>query len=985
MIGTDIKLLFRKLNSQATTGLYDAMGLAVERSHYEVAFEHFLLMAIDVPETDLALILDYFKVDRPKLRNSLNKALESFNSGNTGKPVFSPVLQELLETSWLAASVDLGLNSLRTGAILLGYLRRPSLFSQGGPLPELGQISRDELEKNFFKILLMSPETVVEPGDREGADQAAAAGSGESFVDKYCEDFSRKAAQGKIHPVFGRDNEIRSIINILARRHKNNPILVGEPGVGKTAVIEGLANRIHEGDVPDTLKGVTLLSLDMGLLEAGVRVKGEFERRLKGVMDEIKASPKPIILFIDDAHTLVGAGGPAGGSDAANLLKPTLARGEIKTCAATTWKEYKKYFEKDAALARRFQLVALDEPDVPTCVLILRGLRDYYEKVHGVYIRDEAIVAAAELSNRYISGRFLPDKAVDLIDTACARVKVGLVAKPKILEETERVKDALIREGMGLSNDTALDDSPELEARIDALDKSITELSDMIVELTDSWENQRAAAQSLCQAKLAYFDAVDKPNPSDPETLVPYALVNERAKALDEAKAAFAQTVGPEVQIDVEVTAEVVAAVVSERTGITIARLATLQAQTVADLEKLLAERVKGQPEALAAITRVIKASTAGLRDPRQPIGVFLLVGPSGVGKTETGLALADLMFGDEKSVVTINMSEFQERHSASRLVGSPPGYVGYGEGGLLTEAVRHNPYRAVILNEVEKAHQDVLNLFYQVFDQGVLTDSEGKKVSFANALLLLTSNLASEAIDRAIEQYPDQSLEELSAAIRPILSKHFQPALLARMAIVPYRPLNRQALAQIADLKLKALGRRLKQNHDIDFAYSPEVVEAITDRCLATETGVRNIDYVLSSSVLPAIAQELLGPMATGDPLPNAIRLTLADDKSFKLSFSDPADDKSFGLSFSGLADDKSFGLSFSDPADDKSFRLSFSDPADYKSFGLIFSDPTDETDGAAVGADSANGPDPEPKPPDEDPWLTAEDLCPTDDDDDV
>jgi type VI secretion system protein VasG len=930
MSSSDIKSLFRKLNSQATSALYNAVGEAVERSHYEVAFEHFLLKVITVQETDISLILDYFKVDRSKLRQSLVKALDNFRNGNTGKPTFSPVLQDLLQASWVTASIDLALPSIRTGAILISYLRRPSLFAQGGSLPELNQISRDELEKSFCQILSNSVESGPDSGDEDETSKVATAGSGESFTDKYCENFSLKAANGQIDPVFGRDNEIRAMIDILARRRKNNPILVGEPGVGKTAVIEGLAMRIHEGDVPDTLKGVTLLSLDIGLLQAGANLRGEFEQRLKGIIDEIKASTKPIILFIDEAHMLVGAGDHSGGSDAANLMKPALARGELKTCAATTWKEYKKYFEKDPALARRFQPVSLDEPDVETCVLILRGLRDYYEKSHGVSIRDEAIIAAAELSSRYISGRFLPDKAVDLIDTACARVKVGLVAKPNILEVAERSKEALEREKSGLEHDLADDSTTAINTRITAIDKEISDLIVRISSLTDSWKKQKQAAFTLKEARINYIKAKEAQDKQDKLILAasyqeaddiqnsvdsvkskPSAVAEKKAssvnqaqgtpaevhssteqnleqatKSFEEARIALNNLANKDSLIDLEVTAEVVAAVVSDWTGIPVGRLATEQAKIIVDLENLLQSRIKGQSEAIFAISRVIKASKAGLRDPQQPIGVFLLVGPSGVGKTETGLALADFLFSDENNLVTINMSEFQESHTVSRLVGSPPGYVGFGEGGLLTEAVRKTPYCVVLLDEVEKAHLDVLNLFYQVFDKGVLTDSEGKKVSFANTVILLTSNLASDKIDLEISQNPNQSLDELVEAIRPILSRHFQPALLARMTVVPYWPLNHEAIALITRLKLEALAKRIKKNNNADFVYSEGVVTGISERCLTTETGARNIDYILSSSIMPQLAQELLTNMTTGLPVPETIKLDMTEDNSFNLTF---------------------------------------------------------------------------------------------------
>ena len=748
MIGVDMKALLEKCNVFCTQALHAAAGLTVNRTHYEVTVEHFLLSCLEDPACDASLALARFGVDAGQLKKALNDAMEDFRAGNSGRPVFSPMLVDLLEAAWLVSSVDLGLTRIRSGSVLLAFLRKPGFYAQGGYADILGPVNREDLQKTFWKLLEASSESGGEPGVAAASGGAATAGAvgGESFIAKFCEDFTAKAKSGKVDAVFGRDAEIRQIVDILARRRKNNPILVGEPGVGKTAVIEGLALRIVEDDVPEVLHGVTLLGLDMGLLEAGAGMKGEFERRLKGVLDEIKASEKPIVLFIDEAHTLVGAGGAAGGSDAANLLKPALARGEIKTCAATTWKEYKKYFEKDPALARRFQLVKLDEPSPQTAALILRGIRDSYEAAHRVVIRDDAIAAAAEYAHRYITGRFLPDKAIDLLDTACARVKVSLSSKPGELEDKERAGQAAERELKALKRDKA-NGAPVDEARLAELDGVIAEARLQAEDIRAGWQRELAAARALVDARTALAEARagEGATPSETSELAesaePAASPELAEQALAEARAAFETARWGEGLVSIEVTPDVVARVVSDWTGIPLGKVAREQAALVADLENRLSERIKGQEVAIAAVTQAVKASKAGLRAPDQPAGVFLLVGPSGVGKTETGLTLADMLFGDEKSVVTINMSEFQEKHTVSRLIGSPPGYVGYGEGGMLTEAVRQRPYSVVLLDEVEKAHLDVLNLFYQVFDKGTLTDGEGKEINFRNTVIMFRTN----------------------------------------------------------------------------------------------------------------------------------------------------------------------------------------------------------------------------------------------------
>lgn len=893
MTGVDIRALLEKCNDFSTAALNAAAGQAVNRTHYEVTIEHYLLACLADSRSDIPLALERFGIDPAKVARGLNAVLDDFRSGNTGRPVFSPLLFDLMESAWLISSVDLGLSQIRSGAMLLAFLRKPAVYAQGNYTDAFSSINREDLLRDFGKLAQASSETTMSLPEESASGGAPVAGQpGESFLARYCEDFTAKARAGKIDPVFGRDEEIRQMVDILARRRKNNPILVGEPGVGKTAVLEGLALRIVEGDVPEVLHGVTLLSLDLGLLEAGAGMKGEFERRLKGVLDEIRSSEKPIILFIDEAHMLVGAGGQAGGSDAANLMKPALARGEIRTCAATTWKEYKKYFEKDPALARRFQLVKLDEPSVEVTGLILRGIRDSYEKAHKVLVRDDALSAAASLAHRYITGRFLPDKAIDLLDTACARVKVSLSSKPAPLEDKERARQAAERELRGLQRDER--NGVIVDAgRVAALEERIASLQAEAEALEAEWKEQKEAAERYiaCRtAMLAAADAKNAPSAGDSEEAPEAAeksseVASDPVAEFEAARARLDELRRKGSLLHVEVTPDVVAQVVSDWTGIPVGRMAEKQAEVTKDLDVLLGRRIKGQDLALQAITRTIQASAAGLRSPDQPLGVFLLVGPSGVGKTETGLALAELLFGDKSSVVSVNMSEFQEKHTVSRLIGSPPGYVGYGEGGMLTEAVRRRPYSVVLLDEVEKAHIDVLNLFYQVFDKGTLTDGEGKEVSFKNTIIMLTSNLASDLIQEMTGDGAEVDMDALIGVIRPVLSEHFRPALLARMTIVPYRSLDGSAMHLIADLKLRSLVKRLQENNGMRMTYTPAVVDQIVARCSDTETGARNIEYILSGSVLPRLAHSILEHMSEGG-MPASVAMDVAEDGSFSMTF---------------------------------------------------------------------------------------------------
>ncbi len=870
----DIKTLITKLNPACTNILHNAAGLCVSRTNYEITLEHFLLKSLEDPNGDVQLILRNFDIDPSRISSGLTEALEDFQAGNPGKPVFSPLLMQLLQKAWMIASIDMNLSIIRSGIILLAVLDNPSSFGAGKYIDIIKQIGKDELLRNFWNIVWNSIEQELTGKAAEGGEQAQASVEG-GYLGQYCQNFTSRASEDDVDPVFGREEEINQIIDVLARRRKNNPILVGEPGVGKTAVIEGLALRIVQDDVPDMLKNVTLLGLDMGALQAGAGMKGEFENRLKGVLDEIKGSENPIILFIDEAHTLIGGGSAAGSSDAANLLKPALARGEIKTCAATTWSEYKKYFEKDPALARRFQLVKLSEPDVDTATLILRGLKDYYEASHNVVVTDEAIASASEYSDRYINGRFLPDKAIDLLDTSCARVKINLTSKPASINNMERSIQARERERKALVRD--FDNGSQIDReRYEDIEQDLLELNRQLEQSNEQWQKEREKACNVLQIREELQELKSRGEEN---------ALQEQKNRLQEAMQELESLQRDEPMVKIEVDPDVIGKVVSDWTGIPLGKIHRDQAQMVLNLEQGLQERIKGQDHALSAMGEVVKAAKTGIKSPEQPLGVFLLVGPSGVGKTETGLALADLLFGGEHSMISINMSEFQEKHTTSRLIGSPPGYVGYGEGGMLTEAVRQNPYSVVLLDEVEKANPDVLNLFYQVFDKGVLTDGEGKEISFADTIIILTSNLGTDVIQEMTAEADSVPMDSVISAVRPLLSRHFKPALLARMTTVPYYALSSDAMRDIVELKLKKLESTLLQNNKIRFDYSQAVLEQITSRCTEVETGARNIDYILHGRVMPSISQKLLQSMSTGE-VPSSVNLDVNEDGSFAVDF---------------------------------------------------------------------------------------------------
>ena len=892
MINVDIKSLLLHLNNFCTNGLQAAAGLAVSRGHYEVAVEHIVMKLLEDPHSDWPLIFERYGLEAGPVRKTLEEVLEDYQTGNSGRPVFSPMLLDLVQEAWLTASIDFDDSRIRSGALMLALLAKPSYYATGHYMDLLRTINREELLKEFWTILKPSVESKARAVVGEKPVKSAAGKEG--FLDRFCIDFTENARQGKIDRVFGRDQEIRLMIDILARRRKNNPICVGEPGVGKTAVVEGLALRITEDDVPEVLQGVSLLGLDMGLLEAGAGMKGEFENRLNGVITEIKQSETPIVLFIDEAHTLVGAGGSAGGSDAANLLKPALARGELRTVAATTWTEYKKYFEKDPALARRFQLVRLDEPDVDTTTLILRGIKMGYEKAHNVVIRDDAVITASEFANRYIQGRFLPDKAIDLLDTACARIGINLSAKPPKLEDIERSISALEREQQAILRDK--ENNIEVDGeRLDDIKAEIETLSQNRDDLHALWQKEQKAANGVLAVRREIHDAkngvtTEQPDAApaeddadEPEAAEPPDLDQLKAQ-LVEADKELKDIQGDELLVQIEVNPDIIAQVVSDWTGIPLGKMLRDEAENIVNFESIMSVKIKGQDHALESMGEVIRAAKAGIKNPEQPMGVFLFAGPSGVGKTATGHALADLIFGSEKNVVTINMSEFQESHTVSRLIGSPPGYVGYGEGGMLTEAVRQKPYSVVLLDEVEKAHLDVMNLFYQVFDKGMLTDGEGKEISFKNTIIILTSNLGTDVIQEMTATEERPPAEAVLGAIRPMLSQYFKPALLARTTVIPFFSLDKGAMQNIVRIKLDSLKDTLLHNNHMQMEYTDTVVDQVAARCTEVETGARNIEYILNGNVLPKLSREILTHMSDQE-MPSAVTLDL-DGKQGEFTF---------------------------------------------------------------------------------------------------
>lgn len=868
MININLSSLIQRLHPIAKVALEDAAALAVSEKANEVQIEHYLLSLLERPNSDFDVLLSHFDCSENLLRQSVRSTLDTNAKGNGSKPVFSALLIEWLQESWLVSSLDLSETQIRTGALLLTLVSNPLRYGQHGYASILEAVNPDSLKRNYAELTSHSIEARVATSEKTQAREDGSA------LSKFTTDFTGKARKGEIDPVFCRDQEIRQIVDILARRRKNNPIAVGEPGVGKTAVVEGLALKIVQGDVPDNLKGVELYGLDMGLLQAGASVKGEFEKRLNAVLDEVKNSPTPIILFIDEAHTLVGGGNQAGGSDAANLLKPALARGEVKTIAATTWSEYKKYFEKDPALARRFQLVKLDEPSPEQAALIIRGLRPAYEKSHNVYVRDDAITAAAALSARYISGRQLPDKAIDVLDTACARVNISLNAIPASVETLQQELAAQQRELEALERD-ALQQTGDKHslANIPDLKLAMEATREELAEQEAQWHKEKAQIQEMIALRSRLHELVfgeanreelvaeNDAEQEQEQDVSPYAEMDEEAVriAISACQEQLDAIRKGNPLVHFEVGPDEVSHVISDWTGIPMGKMLQDEAETTLKLKESLTQSIKGQEYAIDALSEGIQTAKAGLGNPDAPTGVFLLVGPSGVGKTETARAIADQMFGGERFMTTINMSEFQEKHTVSRLIGSPPGYVGYGEGGMLTEAVRQRPYSVVLLDEVEKADPEVLNLFYQVFDKGTLNDGEGRTIDFKNTLIIMTSNLATHEIESLVHQSKDIDANIIAEAIRPTLNQHFKPALLARMSVLPFVPLSDEAMTEIIHHKLNKVSQRLQSHHKLSLSYEESLVAFVLGNCRLAETGARNIDAVINRQLLPQLSTQLL------------------------------------------------------------------------------------------------------------------------------
>ncbi|MDX6710749.1 MAG: type secretion system protein VasG [Blastocatellia bacterium] len=899
-----LKSLIGRLDDTCRNALQGAAGLCLARTNYDVDIEHLLVKLLDVSNSDLERILKYFEINPGRLVNDLTRALDKLKTGNARTPDFSPHLPQVFQEAWLLASIEYGAANVRSGHVLLALLTNDSLARLAREISkEFNSISVESLRKKLPEITAGSVEdsgakTLAADGSSAGTigdGPAAAMGGKAKALDQFTVDLTAKARSGKIDPVLGRDFEIRQVIDILTRRRQNNPILTGEAGVGKTAVVEGFALRIAQGDVPGPLKNVAVRTLDLGLLQAGAGIKGEFENRLKSVIDEVKASPQPIILFIDEAHTMIGAGGQAGQNDAANLLKPALARGELRTIAATTWAEYKKYFEKDAALARRFQVVKVEEPSEEQAIVMMRGLTETLEKHHNVRILEEGVADAVKLSHRYITGRQLPDKAVSVLDTACAKVAIGQGATPPAIEDATRRTEQYQVEINALQRESIT--GTDHDERLEELKAAKTLEEERLLRLNKQWELERDLVSKQRDVRTQLEDyavkngaesTIGKSEAAAPigvaagaaVATAPSAMGNgegaagsidvEALKAqLSELDKRLSEIQGESPLMQATVNSQSIAEVISGWTGIPVGKMLTDEINVVLNLHEKLQQRVIGQTHALQAIAQRIRTARANLTDPRRPVGVFLLVGPSGVGKTETALTLADTLYGGERNLVSINMSEYQEAHTVSSLKGSPPGYVGYGEGGILTEAVRRKPYSVVLLDEVEKAHPDVMELFYQVFDKGMLEDGEGREIDFKNTVILLTSNTATDTIVKLCAD-PDTRPEPegLVEAIRPELIKVFKPALLGRMVVVPYYPITDEVMREIIKLQLGRIGRRIEENHDAEFTYEDAVVAEIANRCKEVESGARNVDHILTRTVLPEMSGEFLSRMATGQPV---------------------------------------------------------------------------------------------------------------------
>jgi type VI secretion system protein VasG len=901
-MGLNLKALIGKFNDAVRSGMEAAAGLCLSRTHYDIEIEHYLTKLLDSSSNDVAAIIKHFEIDKSRLTSELARSMDKLKSGNARSPNISPTVIKMLTTAWTIGSIDFNAGQIRTGFTILALASDEELSRIMREVSkEFQKINADALRKDLMGIVALSSETTTTgvSAASSGGEQAKPVGGKTPNLDQYTVDLTGNAKKGKIDPVLGRDHEIRQIVDILTRRRQNNPILTGEAGVGKTAVVEGFALRVAHGDVPPPLKNVHIRTLDLALLQAGAGVKGEFENRLKGLIEEVKASATPIILFIDEAHTMIGAGGQAGQNDAANLLKPALARGELRTIAATTWSEYKKYFEKDAALARRFQVVKVEEPSEQQCMVMMRGLVASLEKHHNVRILDEAVYSSVRLSHRFLAGRQLPDKAVSILDTACARLALGQSATPPAIEDLTRQIDALEvqkrildrEEIVGADHQEKLaeiaDQKVSADATLAALQARWDKERDLVGRIRDlrgKLEASHSGTASASPSVPATQEAAS-PAPATSAAVPPPEVLKSDLQTLEAELSALQGETG---LIRVCVDAQVVGEVLSAWTGIPAGKMLKDEITTVLSLQEHLGKRVIGQQHAMEIISQRVQTSRASLDDPNKPVGVFMLVGPSGVGKTETALALSDLLYGGEHNLITINMSEFQESHTVSTLKGSPPGYVGYGEGGVLTEAVRRRPYSVVLLDEVEKAHPDVLELFFQVFDKGQMEDGEGREIDFKNCIIILTSNACTDQMMKLLadpETAPGP--RALIDAIKPDLNKIFKPAFLGRMVLIPYYPVRDEALKQIIRLKLGKIQRRLLENHKIKLTYDGAFLDTVASRCTEVESGARNVDNILTNSLLPDISRKILSSMAEGEKL-STIHVGVGEDGEF--SYGDPA-----------------------------------------------------------------------------------------------
>ncbi len=877
MLANRLKTLVNRLNPTCRTALDEAGRIGVARTNYDIENEHWVSCLLNTTNSDIPLILRHYSISAEAFHEDIVRVLNGLKTGNTRTPGLSPHMVNLVRDTWMISSLDFGGSLIRSGHVLIAVLK--DARGHGLPVGTLVSIEADDLVNRFHDITAGSVEKGTEQVMGSSAGGASSGGdepvfSSNKALDRFTIDLTQQARDGKIDPIVGRDEEIRQVIDILCRRRQNNPILTGEAGVGKTAVVEGFARRIAEGDVPPMLKDVSIRSLDLSLLQAGAGVRGEFENRLKGVIEEVKSSPKPIIMFIDEAHNLVGAGGQAGQGDAANLLKPALARGELRTVAATTWAEYKKFFEEDAALSRRFQVVKIDEPDEPTTVQMIRCLTSTLEGHHNIRIRNDAVIDSVRLSNRYIPGRQLPDKAVSVIDTACAKINLSQNATPPKIEDLQRTIDLLGVEKESLAKESV--GSVDHTDRLKEIDAQVVLNNAELETLSKRWEKEKELVARITEL-YQQFSEPDEEGPSQDEVEQNISAVEKELEALQEG----------EPLVHACCDKEAIAETVSSWTGIPLGRMVSDEIQNILQLEDLLRERVIGQDHALHRIAETIKYSRANLADPDKPIGVFMLAGTSGTGKTETALSLAHYLFGSDQNITTINMSEFKESHTGSSLTGPPPGYVGYGKGGILTEAIRQKPYSVILLDEMEKSHKEVQEMFFQVFDKGQMTDGTGRVVNFRNSIILMTSNAGTELVQSLCA---DPETAPGAEAIAETLHEEFirqdifKPAFLGRITLVPFYPLTDPVIQKIAGLKLNKVKKRIESGYQAKVEIDEAVTQEIAARCKEVESGARNIDKIVNQSLLPALSSAILERMADNQVV-GTVKVGIGDDKQFSVS----------------------------------------------------------------------------------------------------